>query len=118
MADPCYSAGSATAKCRMPPADSIFRHYWRAFVSGGVLSLTRLATGFVRIKYIALVLGTAGVGFLSQATQLQLLGISIASLSMAAGVINRMGAIGPNNRAREQQLLATAFTAQFTVSLV
>ena len=102
----------------MNRSESIFSHYWRAYVSGGVLSITRLAVGFVRIKYIAVVLGTAGVGFLSQATQLQLLGISIASLSMATGVINRMGAIGPDNRPRERQLLATAFTAELTVSLL
>ena len=76
-------------------AEPVARHHIRAFFSGGMLSLTRLATGFVRIKYVALVLGTAGVGFLSQATQLQLLGISLASLSMAVGIINRMGAIGP-----------------------
>ena len=63
----------------MNRSESIFSHYWRAYVSGGVLSITRLAVGFVRIKYIAVVLGTAGVGFLSQATQLQLLGISVAS---------------------------------------
>lgn len=99
-------------------AESIFRPHIRAFFSGGMLSLTRLATGFVRIKYVALVLGTTGVGFLSQATQLQLLGISIASLSMAVGIINRMGAIGAENRAREGRLLSTAFTAQLTISVV
>ena len=98
------------------PAESALAHQWRAFLSGGVLSLTRLATGFVRIKYVALVLGTAGVGFLSQATQLQLLGISLGSLSIAVGIINRMGAIGPDNRERERRLLSTAFTAQFTMS--
>jgi O-antigen/teichoic acid export membrane protein len=97
--------------------ESVFRHHFRAFFAGGILSLTRLATGFVRIKYVALMLGTAGVGYLSQATQLQLLGISIASLSMGVGVINRMGAIGPANRAREGRLLSTAFTTQAAVSL-
>jgi len=102
---------------RMARDTESIRHHVRAFFSGGVLSLTRLATGFVRIKYVALVLGTTGVGFLSQATQLQLLGISIASLSMAVGVINRMGAIGAANRAREGRLLSTAFTSQLTISL-
>ncbi len=97
--------------------ESIFRHHWKAFFSGGLLSLTRLATGFVRIKYVALVLGTAGVGFLSQAVQLQLLGISIASLSMAIGIINRMGAIKAENRERERRLFSTAFTSEFTASL-
>ena len=97
-------------------AEPVARHHVRAFFSGGALSLTRLATGFVRVKYVAVVLGTAGVGFLSQATQLQLLGISIASLSMAVGIINRMGIIG-DDRAREGRLLSTAFTSQLTISL-
>jgi O-antigen/teichoic acid export membrane protein len=96
--------------------ESVLRHHWSAFFSGGLLSLTRLLTGFVRIKYVALVLGTAGVGFLSQATQLQLLGISVASLSLAVGIINRMGAIGPQNRVREARLLSTAFTSQIAIS--
>src|SRR5579871_3532139 len=78
---------------RMSVRESVTRHHWRAFFSGGALSMTRLLTGFVRIKYVALVLGTAGVGFLSQATQLQLLGIAVASLSLAVGIINRMGAL-------------------------
>ncbi|MBI3491202.1 MAG: hypothetical protein HY047_05380 [Acidobacteria bacterium] len=99
------------------PADGVFRHHFRAFFAGGILSLTRLATGFVRIKYVALVLGTAGVGFLSQATQLQLLGISIASFSMGVGIINRMGAIGPDDRERERRLLATAFTSELALNL-
>lgn len=99
-------------------AESVVRYHWRAFFSGGLLSLTRLVTGFVRNKYVALVLGTAGVGFWSQATQTQLLGISIASLSMAVGIINRMGTIGPHNRARERRLLSTAFTSQLAVSLI
>src|SRR5436309_2602839 len=97
-------------------AESVLTHYWRAFFSGGILSLTRLATGFVRIKYVALVLGTAGVGYLSQATQLSLLGAAIASLSMAVGIITRMGAIGPSNPERERRLLATAFTTQTVTS--
>ena len=98
-------------------ADSVVPQHWRAFFSGALLSLTRLVTGFVRIKYVARVLGTAGVGFLSQATQLQLLGISIASLSMAVGLINRMGAIGAD-LARERRLLSTAFTSQLTIGVV
>ncbi len=63
----------------------VFRHHWDAFFAGGLLSLTRLATGFIRVKLTALLLGTAGVGLLSQATQVQLLGITIGSLSIAAG---------------------------------
>src|SRR5471032_3316367 len=101
----------------MARAESALRHQWRAFLVGGVLSLTRLVTGFVRVKYVALVLGTAGVGFLSQATQLQLLGISLGSMSIAVGIINRMGAIGPGKPQQEARLLATAFTAQLTVTV-
>lgn len=102
----------------MARAESPLGHQWRAFLAGGALSLTRLLTGFVRVKYVALVLGTAGVGFLSQATQLQLLGISLGSLSIAVGIINRMGAIGPDKPEQEARLLATAFTAQLTVSML
>lgn len=102
----------------MSERESIIKQHWRAFFSGGALSLTRLLTGFVRIKYVALVLGTAGVGFLSQATQLQLLGISVASLSLAVGIINRMGALGPAKRDYESRMLATAFTAQIGVAAV
>lgn len=102
----------------MSERESIVRQHWRAFFSGGALSITRLLTGFVRIKYVALVLGTAGVGFLSQATQLQLLGISIASLSLAVGIINRMGALGPAKRDHEGRMLATAFTAEITIAAV
>lgn len=98
-------------------AESIFTYHWRAFLSGGLLSLTRLAAGFARAKYVALMLGTTGVGFLSQATQLQLLGASLGSLSIAVGIINRMGAIGPGDPEREGRLLATAFTAQMAVSV-
>jgi PST family polysaccharide transporter len=36
---------------------------------------------------------------------------------MAVGIINRMGAIGSDNRAREGRLLSTAFTSQAIVSL-
>ena len=101
----------------MARAESALRHQWRAFLVGAALSLTRLVTGFVRVKYVALVLGTAGVGFLSQATQLQLLGISLGSLSISVGIINRMGALGPEKPRQEAWLLATAFTAQLTVTL-
>jgi PST family polysaccharide transporter len=103
------------------PADAghygVFRHHVRAFFAGGMFSITRLVTGFVRIKYVALVLGTAGVGFLNQASNLQILGISIASLSMAVGVINRMGAIGHDDPERERRLLSTTFTVQTAASL-
>src|SRR5712691_4153198 len=98
--------------------ESVVPHHWRAFFSGALLSLTRLVTGFVRIKYVALALGTAGVGFLSQATQLQLLGISIASLSLAVGIINRMGALGSAKPQHESRMLATALTSQTIVGAV
>jgi PST family polysaccharide transporter len=97
--------------------ESTFRHHFRAFFAGSIFSITRLVTGFVRIKYVALVLGTAGVGFLNQASNLQILGISIASLSLAVGVINRMGAIGHDNPERERRLLSTTFTVQTAASL-
>jgi PST family polysaccharide transporter len=95
----------------------VFRHHFRAFFAGSIFQITRLATGFVRIKYVALVLGTAGVGYLQPANQLQNLLISIASLSIGVGVINRMGAIGPGNPEGERRLLSTALSAQTAASL-
>jgi O-antigen/teichoic acid export membrane protein len=95
---------------------SIFRHYFRAFVAGGILSATRLVTGFIRIKYIALVLGTTGVGYLSQATQLQLLGTAIGSLSMAVGIITRVGQVGSLTSDAARRVLATALTSQSAAS--
>ena len=98
--------------------DSKLRHHLSVFFSGGVLTLSKLVVGFIRIKYVSFVLGTVGVGFISQAGQMQLLGISLGSLSMAAGVVNRMGA--PENRLPdgERRLLSTAFTVQLAASLL
>lgn len=98
-------------------SSSVFKYHWKAFYSGGVLSFIRLVTGFLRVKYIALTLGTAGIGLLSQASQLQVLGVVIVSLSISTGVINRMGAIGAD-RARERRLLSTAFTIHLALSAV
>ena len=66
----------------------------------------------VRAKYIALVPGTTGVGFLSQAMQLHVVGVSFCSLAIGVGIINRLGALGHDSPERAQRILSTAFTAQ------
>lgn len=59
------------------------------FVSGGALGLVRLFAGFIRIKYLALMLGTAGVGLVAQANQFYILCISLMTVSMSLAIINR-----------------------------
>jgi O-antigen/teichoic acid export membrane protein len=55
---------------------------------GGVLSLTRLTVGLVKIKVLALTLGSEGVGILSLALQFYLTAAGIVSMSSAVGIIN------------------------------
>jgi O-antigen/teichoic acid export membrane protein len=98
--------------------DERLRHHLSVFFSGGVLTVSRIAAGFVRIKYVAFVLGTAGVGFMSQAGQMQLLGVSLASVAMAAGIINRMGVPGNDTPEGERRVLSTALTIQLAASAV
>lgn len=86
-----------------------------ASIAGSLLSLVRLGAGFVRVKYIAVFLGAAGVGLLSQGNQLSLLGITLGSLTMAVGVITRLKA--KTDEAAKRRMLGTAFTVQLTLSL-
>jgi PST family polysaccharide transporter len=91
------------------------KHFLSAHLLGGILSGVRLVSGFARMKYIALILGTTGVGLLAQGNQFNLLGITIGSLSMAVGIINRLAS--KDSLAEKQKLLSTAFTVQLTISL-
>ena len=90
-------------------------HY---FLSGTVLSLARMLVGLFRIKYVAIAFGAAGVGVLSQGTQVQQLAVSIASLSLAAGMIQRMlSGARDQDPEREKRVLATAFCAQMVMMI-
>jgi len=60
----------------------------RSMASGGVLSLARLLTGFVRVKVVALALGVSGVGVYALMVQLYLTGVAVASMSLAVPIIN------------------------------
>lgn len=61
----------------------------RRFLGGGSLGAVKLATGLVRVKILAILLGAAGVGVLAQAAQFTLVAIALTSVSMAVGIINR-----------------------------
>ena len=85
---------------------------------GGILSLVRLVAGFGRTKYLALILGPAGVGVLAQANQFQLLTVTLGSLSMAVGIISGLSVAnhdGDHSRAR--RVVGTAFTVQLILSI-
>ncbi|MCF2514325.1 hypothetical protein LVY65_04495 [Sphingomonas sp. G124] len=59
-----------------------------AVTRGGLLSLTRLLTGIVRVKVVALALGAAGVGEYAILLQLYLTGVAAVSMSLAVPIIN------------------------------
>ena len=55
---------------------------------GGTLSLTRLITGLIRVKVLALALGVSGVGIYALMLQLYLTGVAVTSMSLAVPIIN------------------------------
>ncbi len=57
-------------------------------VQGGGLSLVKLATGLLKIKVLASVLGVEGIGLLSLGLQFQATAVALVSMSLAVGVIN------------------------------
>lgn len=59
-----------------------------AAARGGTLSLTRLATGVVRVKVLALALGVEGLGIYAILLQLYLTGVAAVSMSLAVPIIN------------------------------
>jgi O-antigen/teichoic acid export membrane protein len=59
-----------------------------AMTRGGLLSLTRLLTGLVRVKVLALALGVEGVGVYAILLQLYLTGVATVSMSLAVPIIN------------------------------
>lgn len=76
---------------------------------GSSLNLTRLLTGLIRIKYIAVAIGFGGVGLIAQGTQIQLLLGTIGSLGITVGIISRLKERGEDF----EDTLKTAFTLQF-----
>lgn len=84
----------------------------RFFLSGAILSVSRLFVGLLRNKYLAVAYGAAGVGVLSQGVQLQQLAITIASLSIATGMIQRiLSSVREGDSGRQRRVLATSFWA-------
>ncbi len=64
------------------------RSLGRSVVSGGTLSLVRLASGVVRVKVLALALGVEGIGVYAILLQLYLTGVAAVSTSLAVPIIN------------------------------
>ncbi len=88
----------------------------RASFTGAKLTIVKLLVGFVRVKFIALQFGASGTGLLAQATQLSVFGVSLGSLSMAVGIINRLNdPLVISSPDRRQKILSTAFTTQCLV---
>ena len=88
-ASPILTAtASPTGSTRIDAA----REFLLAGVSGGKLTLTRILSGLLRAKVAAVFLGAAGVGLLAQGNQLYLLGVSLGSLAMAVGLVNKVAA--------------------------
>jgi len=71
----------------MHEAGSVTKSIGRSVVSGGLLSLTRLLTGVVRVKAVALALGADGVGVYAILLQLYLTGVAAVSMSLAVPII-------------------------------
>lgn len=59
-----------------------------AVTRGGLLSVTRLLTGVVRVKIVALALGVEGIGIYAILLQLYLTGVAAVSMSLAVPIIN------------------------------
>ncbi len=82
----------------------------KIFASGGFLSGVRLLCGLARVKILALFLGPEGMGILSQANNFFLWSVALASLSLSAGVINRLREPGrQGNAALTRATLGTSF---------
>jgi O-antigen/teichoic acid export membrane protein len=98
---------------------SSIRGYLRASFTVGILSLTRLVTGFVTTKYLAVATGAVGVGIFAQANQLYLLAITIGS-AMVAGVTRKISDARKSPQAAEEEaaVMGTAFTLQGAASMV
>lgn len=80
----------------------------------GVSTVVRTFTGLAKTKISAVFLGPVGVGALGLAGQVQLLGLSWGSLSLASGFIQRYSAaIAAQDLEERRKLLATTFTVLF-----
>lgn len=94
-------------------------HIFDKFLSGGALGLVRLGTGFIRVKYLSLVLGLSGIGLIAQVNQFYLLSISIMTLSMAVGLINRTrDPMRINDRELRSQTQGTTLVTILALSLI
>ena len=89
--------------------------FFKAYIFGSVIPLVRISTGLIRSKYVAVFLGLTGVGALSQANQMQQLGVTLGSLGLAVGVINRSRSF-EGDEDSQNRVFGTSFTVHFLMS--
>lgn len=93
---------------------------WGAYIYGASFPIVQAVVGLLRSKYYALALGLGPMGILAQATQLQLLGTSVASMGMNAGIIHALRQAtsiedAKVRRQTQQRVISTAFSAQIII---
>jgi antigen flippase len=88
-----------------------------ANVTLGIPTLVRLLAGLAKTKTSAVILGAAGVGIVGVGSQLQMLGVTCASLSVASGFIRELSScIAANDHARKRDLLGTSLALQLILN--
>ncbi len=88
----------------------------KSFVLGLLLNATLALIGIIRSKYMAVEFGTAAVGLLSQAFQLQLIAITFGSLNLANAIISGLSG-AESSMAEKNKWLSTSFVIQIVMSL-
>lgn len=86
----------------------------RAVLWGSLLHIVRLAVGFLRGKYLAMVLGPSGVGLLSQVAQLLPFFCTFSTLSLSPGLIHHLA---PAEGERKFRYLKSGFSLITLLSL-
>jgi FkbM family methyltransferase len=92
--------------------------FFRANYIVGISTVSRIFTGVLKTKASALLLAPVGVGVLGIAGQMQMLLLSIGSLSFGSGIIQMLGRrISENNQVEKKRIFSTAFTLLFFFDL-
>lgn len=89
--------------------------------TGSVSSITfaNILTGFIRSKFTAVMLGTAGVGLFSQAFNFLQFAITVASLSIRLGVTKYVAKYSSENDDKKvKETISFAVVSQISVALV
>ncbi len=86
------------------------------FISGGALGIVRMCAGLIRVKYLTLMVGVAGIGIISQANTFYIFSVAMMTLSMAGGIINRIR--DPKRINNSEAKAITQGTAFFTILIL